>query len=103
VQAHRSCPTLWTEGVPEIRTVWSVAAWLHPCHQVVANQRSEAIKRTRQNHGTTIRAQVALAADLAHPFADARLLRDLLRQEGRSPRLGPLHDVLQTDHIASGA
>ena len=30
--------------------------------EVVANQRSEAMKRTRRNHGATFKAQVALAA-----------------------------------------
>jgi transposase-like protein len=29
---------------------------------MVANQRSEAMKRTRRNHGATFKAQVALAA-----------------------------------------
>jgi transposase len=39
-----------------------VAAWLHQSHLVVANQRSEAFKRSRRNHGATFKAQVALAA-----------------------------------------
>jgi transposase-like protein len=39
-----------------------VEAWLHQDHQVVANERSKAMKRTRRNHGATFKAQVALAA-----------------------------------------
>ncbi len=35
---------------------------LHSCHQLMANQRSEAMKRTNRNHGATFKAQVALAA-----------------------------------------
>ena len=39
-----------------------MVAWLRRSHWVVANQRSEAIKGTRRNHGATFKAQVALAA-----------------------------------------
>jgi transposase-like protein len=39
-----------------------VVAWLYERHQVVVNQRSEAMKRTRRNHGASFKAQVALAA-----------------------------------------
>jgi hypothetical protein len=37
-------------------------SWPHRRHRVVANQRSEAMKRTRRNPGATFKAQVALAA-----------------------------------------
>ena len=39
-----------------------MVAWLHERHQMVVNQRSEAMKRTRRNHGATFKAQVAVAA-----------------------------------------
>jgi transposase-like protein len=39
-----------------------VVAWLHESHHVVVNQRSEAMKRTRWDHGATFKAQIALAA-----------------------------------------
>jgi transposase-like protein len=39
-----------------------VVAWLHERHRVVVNQGSEAMKRTRRNHGATFKAQVAVAA-----------------------------------------
>ena len=39
-----------------------MVAWLHESPQMVVNQRSEAMKRTRRNHGATFKAQVALAA-----------------------------------------
>jgi len=50
------------EGVPEIRTVWYVVVWFHQSHPRVANQRSEAMKRTRRNHGAAFKTQVAFAA-----------------------------------------
>jgi transposase len=37
-------------------------ALLYRRYRVVANQRSEAMKRTRRNHGATFKAQVAVAA-----------------------------------------
>jgi transposase len=39
-----------------------VVAWLHQRHREVAYERSEAMKRTRRNHGATFKAQVAVAA-----------------------------------------
>lgn len=39
-----------------------MVAWLHSRHQRVAHERSEAMKRTRRNHGAAFKAQVALAA-----------------------------------------
>lgn len=39
-----------------------MGAWLHHRHREVADERSEAMKRTRRNHGATFTAQVALAA-----------------------------------------
>jgi transposase-like protein len=39
-----------------------VVAWLQKSHQVVVYQRSEAMKRTRRNHGAAFKAKVALAA-----------------------------------------
>ncbi|MEO8340365.1 MAG: hypothetical protein ABI604_11720, partial [Nitrospirota bacterium] len=55
------------EEARESRTVWYGVAWLHRSHQVVANQRSEAMKKARRNHGATVKAHVALAA-LAEQF-----------------------------------
>ena len=39
-----------------------MVAWLHQRHREVAYEGSEAMKRTRRNHGATFKAQVALAA-----------------------------------------
>lgn len=39
-----------------------MVAWLHHGHRVVATQQSEAMKRTRRNHGAIFKAQVALAS-----------------------------------------
>lgn len=52
-----------------------VIAWLYQGHRVVANQRSEAMKRMRRNYGVTFKAQVALASvkgekTLAEQFSD---------------------------------
>ena len=39
-----------------------MVTWLHPRHREVADERSEAMKRTRRNHGATFKVHVALAA-----------------------------------------
>jgi transposase-like protein len=39
-----------------------VEAWLHHRHREVVNEKTEAMKRTRRNHGAAFKAQVALAA-----------------------------------------
>lgn len=39
-----------------------MVAWLHQRHREVVNERSEAMRRTRRNHGAAFKAQVALAA-----------------------------------------
>lgn len=54
-------PLPYREKAPEIRTVWQVGAWLHPLRHRVRNDRSEAMKRIRRNHGATVRAQMAVA------------------------------------------
>ena len=46
----------------------------------VANQRSEAMKRTRRNHGATFKAQVVLAA-----FKGDKTLAELATQFGVHP------------------
>ncbi len=51
-----------TEEALEIRTLCEVVVWLHRSYQLVGDQRSEAMTRTRRNHGATCKAQVALAA-----------------------------------------
>jgi len=47
---------------PQMRTVRYVVAVLQQTHQMVANQRSTAMKSTRCNSGAAFKAQVALKA-----------------------------------------
>ena len=86
-------PSLRVERAPEIRTVCYVVAVLHQSHQMVANPRSAAMKRTRRKHGAAFKAQVALAsikgdktlAELAeqcsvHPTQSTEWTRHLLER-----------------------
>ena len=51
-----------TEGAPGIRTVSEVGGWGPPHDRGVAEERSEAMKRTRRHQGAAFKAPVALAA-----------------------------------------
>ena len=59
------------EGAPGIRTVCEVGGWRPPHHRGVAEERSEAMKRTRRHQGAAFKAPVVLAAATgAKPLAE---------------------------------